>query len=237
MPVGIVSDVLCILVGGILGTVAGKYLPDKIRESLPMTFSIATFAMAITSIVKMNSLPVVILSLILGVIIGTLCGLEKLMRHFGEWVAGIFMRGARGEPASRARNLEYFAIAVILFCTGPTGIYGVIQASMTGDNALLYSKSFLDIFTSAIFAANAGIIICFLSVPVFMIFTSFFLLSGVIAPLITPAMMADFSGLGGLLILATGFRMAEIKMYHVTDMLPALLLVMPISYLWSSPPF
>ena len=52
MPVGIVSDVLCILVGGFLGTVAGKRLPDKIKESLPMAFSLAAMAMGITSTVK-----------------------------------------------------------------------------------------------------------------------------------------------------------------------------------------
>lgn len=233
MPVGIVSDVLCIFIGGIIGTFGGKRLPDKLKESLPMAFAMAAMAMGITSMVKMRSLPVVILSLLLGVIIGSLCNLEKLMRHFGEWVAGMMMRGGHEEPTARARNLEYFAIAVILFCTGPTGIYGVIQASMTGDNSLLYTKSLLDIFTAAIFAANAGLVICFLAGPVFMVFTTFFLLSGFVAPYITPEMLADFSGCGGLLILATGFRMAEIKMFHVTDMLPALVLVMPLSYIWS----
>lgn len=258
MPLGIIADVLSIFIGSIIGTFGGKHLPNKLKEALPMAFSMATMVMAVTSLVKLQNLPVVILSLILGVIIGTLCGFERLMRHFGEWAASLFAKAPRSEaaaqsarlsrpeqsqrmkamplhtdPSQRARNLEYFAIAVILFCTGPTGIYGVIQASIAGDNSLLYTKAFLDIFTAAIFASSAGVIICFLTLPVFAIFTFFFLLSGFLAPLITPAMLADFSGCGGLLILATGFRMAQIKMYPVSDMLPALVLVMPLSYLWS----
>lgn len=234
MPLGLYLDVSCILVGGILGAVAGKHLPDKLREALPTTFSLVTLGMGILNIVQTRHLPVVVLALILGMILGTLCGLEKLLRHLGEWVAAVFIRSKSAEAGTHARNLEFFAIAVILFCTGPTGIYGVMQATMTGDNSLLYSKSLLDIFTAAIFAANAGIIISLLSVPMFFVFTAFYLLSGVVQPLLTPIMLADFSGVGGLLILATGLRMAEIKMFRVTDMLPALLLVMPLSYLWTA---
>lgn len=234
MPIGMILDVLCIFVGGLIGAVGGKYLPDKLRDALPTAFSLVTLAMGIINIVQTRHLPVVVLSLILGVAIGTMLGLEKLLRHLGEWVAAIFIRSKTTEPGMRAQNLEYFAIAVILFCTGPTGIYGVMQATMTGDNSLLYSKCFLDIFTATIFAANAGIIISLLSVPMFCVFFSFYLLSGVVQPHLTPSMLADFSGIGGLLILATGLRMAKIKMFNVTDMLPALALVIPLSYLWTA---
>ncbi|MCC8167406.1 MAG: DUF554 domain-containing protein [Planctomycetes bacterium] len=251
MSVGMIADVLAIVIGGFLGSTGGKLLPERFRDALPPTFAIATFAMAILSIIKMANLPAVVLSLILGVLIGTACHLEKLLRHAGEWTAAFMMGKTRGshtaqtsqsarvsqairpDPTTRARNLEFFAIAVILFCTGPTGIYGAMRATVTGDNTLLFSKTVLDIFTAFVFAANAGIIIALLAVPMFLVYLFLTLFSGSIAPLLTPEMVADFSGCGGLLILATGFRMAEIKMFRVTDMLPALVLVMPISYLWN----
>jgi uncharacterized membrane protein YqgA involved in biofilm formation len=46
-------------------------------------------------------------------------------------------------------------------------------------------------------------------------------------------MIADFSACGGLILLATGFRIAEIKNFAVANMLPALFLVLPISALWA----
>lgn len=232
MTMGMFADVLAIVVGGLLGSFGGKMLPERLKDALPPTFAVATFGMAILSIVKMSSLPVVILALILGVIIGTGLSLEKYLRHAGEWAAAVIVRRGTADPAERARNLEFFSIAVILFCTGPTGIYGAMRASVTGDNTLLFSKCVLDIFTAFVFAANAGIIISLLSIPMFLVYLFLAVVSGGIAPLLTPEMVADFSGCGGLLILATGFRMAEVKMFRVTDMLPALLLVMPISYLW-----
>ncbi|MCC8189206.1 MAG: DUF554 domain-containing protein [Planctomycetes bacterium] len=237
MWLAIFADVTCIFLGGLLGTYAGRRMPDKIREGLLMTFSLASMTMGITNMVKMVHLPVVILALLLGMIAGTLLNLEKCLRHVGEWAASVFMRGHSLEAGNRARSLEYFAIAVILFCAGPTGIFGVMRAAIGGDTSLLYSKCFLDIFTAAIFAASAGIVICLLSVPVVIVFSTFALVAGLIAPYITPAMLADFSGCGGVLVLAVGFRMAEIKMFHVTDMLPALLFVMPLSSLWVILPF
>lgn len=232
MTIGMISDVLAIVVGGLLGASGGKKLPNSLKEALPPTFAVATFGMGTLSVVKTANLPVVILALILGVLIGTGCSLEKWLRHAGERTAALFVRKGSTDQAAHARNLEFFSIAVILFCTGPTGIYGAMRATVSGDNALLFSKCVLDIFTAFVFAANAGIVISFLAAPMFLVYLFLSLVSGGIAPLLTPEMVADFSGCGGLLILATGFRMAEIKMFRVTDMLPALLLVMPISYLW-----
>ena len=45
-------------------------------------------------------------------------------------------------------------------------------------------------------------------------------------------MIDDFKACGGILMLATGFRMAKIKEFSVADMIPAMILVMPVSWLW-----
>ncbi len=48
----------------------------------------------------------------------------------------------------------------------------------------------------------------------------------------TPAMIGDFKACGGILLLATGFRMIKVKMFPTADMIPAMVLVMPISRFW-----
>ena len=37
---------------------------------------------------------------------------------------------------------------------------------------------------------------------------------------------------GGFVLLATGFRIAKIKEFPIADMIPAMILVMPISAIW-----
>lgn len=45
-------------------------------------------------------------------------------------------------------------------------------------------------------------------------------------------MINDFKACGGFLMLATGFRMIKVKDFPIADMIPAMVLVMPLSYLW-----
>ena len=71
-----------------------------------------------------------------------------------------------------------------------------------------------------------------IAIPQFIIFLSLFLVAGIVFPLTTPAMINDFKACGGLLMLATGFRMIKVKMFPTADMIPAMILVMPCSWLW-----
>ena len=54
-------------------------------------------------------------------------------------------------------------------------------------------------------------------------------LAGVILPLTDAGMIANFKATGGILMLATGFRITQIKNFPVADMLPAMIFVMPLT--------
>ncbi len=66
------------------------------------------------------------------------------------------------------------------------------------------------------------------------LFLLLFLCAGLILPLTTPEMIDDFKACGGILMLATGFRMIRVKMFPTADMIPGMVIVMPISYLWTT---
>ena len=79
-----------------------------------------------------------------------------------------------------------------------------------------------------------GIVVSLIAVPQFLIFMALYLLAGAIYPLCTPAMINDFKACGGILLLATGFRMIRVKEFPVADMIPAMVLALPVSYFWVS---
>ena len=103
---------------------------------------------------------------------------------------------------------------------------------MTGDSSVLIAKSILDFFTAAIFACNLGFVVSVIALPQFVIFFVLFLMAKFIFPLTTPAMILDFKACGGILMLATGFRMIKVKLFPTADMIPAMVLIMPISWAW-----
>jgi len=103
---------------------------------------------------------------------------------------------------------------------------------MTGDASLLLAKSFLDLVTAAVFAADLGPSVATLGVPQLLVQVVLYLLAARIVPLTTPHLVGDFSAVGGLIMLATGFRITGIKPFAVANMLPALFLAMPVTAAW-----
>ncbi len=236
MPTGIIINVLSVALGGLAGSAFGHKLSDNFKDSLNMVFGVCAMTMGVSSIMLMENMPAVIFS----VIIGTAFGLAI---HFGDviakgctWLEAVVSKIIPKQETDmpEAEFKETFITIIVLFCASGTGIYGSIVSGMTGDQSILISKSILDFFTAMIFACILGTVVSFIAVPQFIIFIILFLAAGVIYPLTTPEMINDFKACGGVLLLATGFRMIKVKMFPTADMIPAMVLVMPVSYIWSA---
>ena len=124
--------------------------------------------------------------------------------------------------------------AVVLFCASGTGIYGALDAGMTGNHSVLIAKAVLDFFAAMSFACQLGKAAAFIGIPQFVVLFSLFCLAKVIVPLTTDVMIADFKACGGFILVATGLRMLKVRPFPIADMLPAMVLVMPMSFLWTT---
>jgi len=237
MPYGIIINVLSVLIGGIVGTLAGRYLSTEFKTQITYVFGLCSMAMGIFTLDEMQNMPAVVFAVVLGTGVG-------LVFKLGKWIdkAGMMMEKPVGslfktQFENEMTNDEYISMlvtAIVLFCASGTGIYGALDSGMTGDHTILISKSILDLFTAAIFAANIGYTISTIAVPQFIIFITLFMLAQVIIPMTTPIMIADFRAAGAFLMIATGFRMVKLIEFPVADMIPAMVLVMPFSYFWTN---
>lgn len=81
-PLGVIIDCLCVFIGTNIGCFMQNRLPEKLKHSLHDVFGVAAIAIGITSLIKLSSLPAVILSLILGMIVGELLDAEKHIKSF-----------------------------------------------------------------------------------------------------------------------------------------------------------
>lgn len=226
MPIGIITNVLSVIIGGLIGAALQERLPQNYRTNLTMLFGAASMGMGISSIVLMENMPAVILALILGLLLGMLV-------HLGDAInkgAGMMMKMI-GADEEKAQDL---ITVIVLFCASGTGIYGSLVSGMSGDHSILIAKSFLDFFTAMIFACSLGKSVSLVGIPQFVIMILLYILAGVIFPLTTPAMINDFKACGGFLMLATGFRIMQLKAFPTADMIPAMILVMPLSWLWAN---
>lgn len=229
MPIGIIVNFLMIVTGGIVGSLIGSKMSDKFKTNLNSIFGVCALAMGISSAVLMKNMPVVILSVILGFVIGHNIHLQDNIRKCGM-LAAKAVSGKKNE-----QNEEYKSVlitAIVLFCASGTGIYGSNVSGMTGDHSILLAKSILDFPTAMIFACVLGAVTSFIAIPQFVIFMLMYLLAAKIYPFCTEGMIADFKACGGIILLATGFRMMKLKEFPIADMIPAMIIVMPLSSLW-----
>lgn len=140
--------------------------------------------------------------------------------------------GAARPSVSIEAIQEQFAVFTVVFSASGLGFFGAMQEGLTGDFTMLLIKSLLDLPTAMFIAANIGAVIGVLCVPQFVIQMAVLLSAGFVSHWATPAVLADFSGCGGFIMLATGLRMCGIVQFPILSMLPALLLAMPVSALW-----
>jgi uncharacterized protein len=252
MPIGVIINALSVLFGGIIGATLGNKIPERLRTALPLTFGAASMSMGVTSIIKIKTLPAVVLALIIGAAIGELIQLEKRIAWCAERSRGpverLFLRSkketAESEVAAATTEelkgltpeefMQQFVAIVILFSASGTGIFGALTEGMTNDHSILITKSILDFFTAVIFATSLGFLVAAICIPQIIVLILLFLSASFILPMATSSMIADFTACGGMIMLAAGFRISGIKAFPIANMLPALVLVMPISYLWTT---
>lgn len=228
MPVGVICNVLAVAVGGFIGAKSSRMISNELKEKLQLVFSTCAMGIGIASIILMKNLPAVILAMILGTITGVALHLNRRLEKGGEKLASLIPESSR--PADR--NL--LVTAIVLFCVSGTGIYGTIVSGIDGDHSILLAKSVLDLFTAMIFACSLGITTSLIAIPQLILFLILFFSAKLLFPLTSPDMVNDFKACGGLILLATGLRIAKVKDYPIADMIPAMILIWPLSRIWSS---
>ena len=227
MPTGVFINVIAVALGGLAGSVFGNRLSSEFKEKLNLVFGICSMGIGISSIFLMKNMPAVIMALILGTICGLVIHLGKNISRGGEKLAKLI-------PGQSGTDNGLLVTAIVLFCTSGTGIYGTIISGITGDHSILIAKSILDFFTAMIFACTLGKVTSLIALPQAAVFMILFVSARLIYPLTTPVMIDDFKACGGLIMLATGFRIAKVKEFPIADMIPAMVLVWFTSYAWTA---
>lgn len=232
---GTLINIAAILVGSAVGVLVGHRFPERTRVSVTDALGLVVlvvgamnlFALADSdyreAVTEAGTLLVVLFSVLIGGIIGSLLRIEYRLELIGGWLQRKFTRG--DEP--RSRFIEGFVTASLVFCIGPLAILGSLSDGLGQGIDQLTLKSILDGFASLAFAATFGwgVAASAISVGVFQgLITVIGFFAGSVLP---TALIASITATGGVLLLGVGIRMLNIRAIAVGDLLPALV-VAPI---------
>ncbi|GAP10141.1 uncharacterized membrane protein, possible Na+ channel or pump [Bellilinea caldifistulae] len=220
---GTLINVVTILIGGLLGLVLGSRLPERLRQTVMAGLGLFTFAFGLKMFLDTQNALAVLISLLLGAVIGEWLRIEDGLRSVGRWLETRFTRSS--DPAQDNRFVRGFLTASLVFCVGPMAILGSIQDGLTGNFQTLAVKAILDGFGALAFASTLGVGVLFSAVVLLGYQGGISLMAAQLQALITPAMMQELNATGGVILLAIAIgSLLEIKPIRAGNFLPALVI-------------
>lgn len=237
MSLGTIINVFSILIGAGIGVALGHRLPANISRTLTDALGLVvlvigglnlialTDASFVAAVSSAGTLLVVLASLVLGSVLGSMLRIEQRLSHFGTWLQ---LKASRG--GDKEKFIEGFVNASLLFTIGPMAVLGALQDGLGQGFDVLALKSTLDGLTSVAFAAALGWGVAFAAIPVGLWQGLLTLLAASAGALMSDALVASITATGGVLLLGTGLRVLQIRMVSVADMLPALVLAPLITW-------
>lgn len=218
---GTIVNALAIIVGSLLGWFLFKgRIKDRTNESIVKGAALAIFLIGLKNANAGEDMMLMIFSIVIGTFIGETIHIEGKMEQLGKSIESKF----KGD----SNIAKAFVTSSLLFCVGSMAILGALEGGLKGQHDILFAKATLDGIISIMFTSTLGIGVIFSSVAVFIYQGLIVLGAGFLKGILTTSVIANMSGVGGLLIIALSLNMLEVKQIRVGNMLPAIFI--PIIY-------
>lgn len=212
---GVVINAVSVFISGLIGLKLANYIEpcykDAIMKFLPLTIMV----IGIESALK-GDMMVVLISIILGVIIGEYFDLEDKLNNCANTLKEKFIKNKDNDFATG------FVSGTLIFCVGSFGILGSIEAGVNGDISLLITKAVLDSLSSLFLSTTLGIGVACSAGVIFLYEGLITLLAGFLSPILTPEILANISGVGGITIIAIALSMLGLVKFKLVNSLPAI---------------
>jgi uncharacterized membrane protein YqgA involved in biofilm formation len=167
---------------------------------------------------------IVLGSLVLGGITGSVLGIEERLEGFGGWIQGVLQRRSKGagSGADRQRFIEGFVTSSLVFCVGPLTVLGSISDGLGNGADQLFLKSALDGFAAIAFAASLGWGVAASVLALLVVQGSLTALGAGLGDILPAAEVAALTATGGLMLVGVALRLLRIRQVPVGDLLPGL---------------
>jgi uncharacterized membrane protein YqgA involved in biofilm formation len=239
--VGTLVNVVTVLVGTALGVLVGHRFHQRTRDVVTDGLGLVTLLIAGTAAVSVqdpalvaavgSSAPMLIVlgSLVVGGIVGSVLGIEDGLERFGGWLQRKLQHreqrsGLRGDGAERQRFIEGFVTASLVFCVGPLTVLGSLNDGLGNGADQLFLKAALDGFAAIAFAASLGWGVGASVVALVAVQGTLTLVGAVLGNVLPDAHVAALTATGGLMLVGVALRLLRIKPVPVGDLLPGLVL-------------
>jgi len=218
--IGTIVNSLAIVMGCIIGLILKDHFPKRVSVILFQGIGLTTLMIGIQMAIQATEVLLIILSMVIGGIIGEIIDIEKRLDQLGNRIKKLF-----NKQEGKERFTEGFIAASLLYCVGSMAVMGAIEEGINGNPDILLAKSALDGISSIIFTSSLGVGVLFSAIPVFLYQGTITQIAHLAKNLITNDMINEMTAVGGLLIIGLALGILEIKKIKVANLLPSLLII------------
>jgi len=221
---GTVINAIAIVVGGALGLLFRKGLPERVSQTALQVMGLFSIVVGLTMAVQGIDLILVLLSLILGAVLGELIDIEGRLERLGSSLE----KRLHLTEKSPAKGFIYTSL---LFGVGSMAIVGSITDGLKGDHSILVTKAMMDGIISIPFAATMGIGVLGSAIPILLYQGGLTLLAWKVQSFFTPDMIRELTSVGGVIVTGIGINILGLQKVRVGNLIPALLFIILLLYL------
>lgn len=218
--IAVVINVLAIIFGCLLGLFLKRGIPESMSDALMKGLGLCTLIIGIQGAVKEQNIILLIIAVVAGIFIGELNDWDgKVNRSVKNILVKLHATGDSQKIA------EAFVTACLVMNVGAMVIVGSLNAGLSKDYAMLYTKSLLDFISGIMLGATLGIGVMGAAVFTFIFQGAIVVFSSYIAPYMSTGLIAEINCTGCLMIVAIGLNMLNLTQLKVINFLPSLLIV------------
>lgn len=223
--IGTLVNTAAVIGGGVIGLLLKKRMPERVTTIYFQAIGLFTLAIGASMAVEMEKILIVVSSLAIGSLLGEWWDLEKGAEQISNNLKKRFRIGSE-------RFSEGLVTAFLLFCVGSMTILGTIQEGTGGSPDLLYTKSLMDFFSAMLLASAFGVGVVFSALPLFIFQAALTLLAEYAGSFFTDEIILGLTSTGGILLIGLGINILEIKKLRIMNMLPSLVVVVLLIWIF-----
>lgn len=223
---GTLINALLIIAGALVGRIF-KNIPESMKSTVLSIIGLAVALLGIKMGFESDNFIILVISLVVGTVIGEWLDLDKQMNRLGQWVESLFSK--KRTDINQINIAEGFVTASLIFVVGSMAVIGALDSGLRNDHNVLITKGLIDGFTSIILASTLGIGVLLSSIPVFIYQGLIALFAGAISSFIPDRALqmyiTEMTAVGGVMIFAIGLNMAGLTKIKAANLLPGIVVV------------
>ncbi|MFY9173940.1 MAG: DUF554 domain-containing protein [Peptococcia bacterium] len=212
---GTLVNVAAIIVGALIGITLRKGIAERFKLTIMHGIGLVVCLIGVNMAIKTSNEIIVILSMVVGGLIGEILDIEGFLTKLGKSLNNIV-------KAEEGDFIKAFVSSSLVYCVGAMSIMGSFQSGLTGEHSILLAKSALDGITAIVFSSSMGIGVIFSALPVLIYQGLLTLLAESVQGILTDPVVREMTATGGLLIVAIGVNMLGFNKFKVANLLPAI---------------